>query len=77
MSWTGQRTVYRLRSEFGGTAHEIEFLVSDEHQVMLDKEAGTFKLYVPHDQPAHARAENHPSRLLYGLFLVAAMAYSS
>lgn len=77
ISWIGTRTVYRLRYEFADATHEIEYLVRNEPQVMLDGDAGTFKLYVPHDQPAHARAEHHPSQLVYGIFLIAAMAYGS
>jgi len=77
ISWIGIRTVYRLRYEYAGQTYEIEYLVRDEPQVMLDKDAGTFSLYVPHDRPAHARAEHHPSQLFYGLLLVGAMAYGS
>lgn len=76
-TWLGLRTVYRLRYEFGGAVHEIEYLVIDEQQVMLDKQAGIFKLYVPHNRPGHAHAESHPNQLPYAVFLVAAMAYSS
>lgn len=77
ISWIGIRTVYRLRYEYAGQTYEIEYLVRDEAQVMLDKDAGTFNLYVPHDRPAHAQAEHHPSQLIYGLILVGAMAYGS
>ena len=77
ISWIGIRTVYRLRYEYAGQTYEIEYLVRDEPQVMLDKDAGTFNLYVPHDRPAHAQAEHHPSQLFYGLLLVGAMAYGS
>ncbi|CAM3854151.1 hypothetical protein [Ectopseudomonas alcaliphila] len=77
ISWIGIRTVYRLRYEYAGQTYEIEYLVRDEPQVMLDKDAGTFNLYVPHDRPAHAQAEHHPSQLIYGLILVGAMAYGS
>lgn len=77
ISWIGLRTVYRLSYEYSGTTHEIEYLVRDESSILLDKDAGTFMLYVPHDQPAHADAEHHPSQLFYGLILVAAMAYGS
>ena len=77
ISWIGIRTVYRLSYEYAGATHEIEYLVRDESQVMLDKDVGTFNLYVPHDRPAHARAERHPSQLVYGLILISGMAYCS
>lgn len=73
----GTCPVYRLRYEFDAIPYEIEYLVSNPHQVMLDENAGTFKLYVPHDRPADARVEYNPLQLLYGLIMVAAMAYGS
>lgn len=73
----GTCPVYRLRYEFDAVPYEIEYLVSNKHQVMLDEDAGTFKLYVPHDRPADARVEYNPLQPLYGLIMVAAMAYGS
>jgi hypothetical protein len=77
ISRIGTCPVYRLRYEFDAIPYEIEYLVTNEHQVMLDKNAGTFKLYVPHDRPADARVEYNPLQLLYGLIMTAAMVYGS
>jgi hypothetical protein len=73
----GTCPVYLLRYEFDAIPYEIEYLVTNEHQVMLDKNAGTFKLYVPHDRPTDARVEYNPLQLLYGLIMMAVMAYGS
>ncbi|QEI06232.1 hypothetical protein FXN63_10565 [Pigmentiphaga aceris] len=77
ISRIGVRNIYLLRYEFDNRIYEIEYLVTEENNVNLDKQARSLTLYVPHDQPGNARAEANTSQLFYGLIAIAALIAAS
>ncbi len=67
--------VYRLRYEYEQRTYEVEHLVLNEEHVELNKQAGTFLLYVPKATPADATPEAPSAASPFAAIMLMIMGY--
>lgn len=69
------KPVYRLRYEYEQRAYEVEHLVLNQEHVELDRQAGTFLLYVPKANPADATPEAPSAASPFAAIMLIIMGY--